>query len=102
MKTENKKQNSRVLKIFFISFLLFALSQLIINSILTPLGTHLERLNTQKEILLEENRLVSEQIAENNSIKVIEKLSKNSLDLDKNIQKKTIYIENSSLLAEKK
>jgi len=81
------------------SFVLFVVSQLVINSILTPLGIKLEELNDEKEYLLEENRVISEEIAKNSSLKVIENLSEKKLNLSKNINQTFIYIQDSRLVA---
>ena len=74
MKTRNNQPSNITTKIFLVCFIIFAASQLVVNSILTPLGTELQSLNTEKEYLLEENRELSEKIAKTNSIKVIQDL----------------------------
>jgi len=81
------------------SFVFFVVSQLVINSILTPLGIKLEELNDEKEYLLEDNRVISEEIAKNSSLKVIENLSEKKLNLSKNINQTFIYIQDSRLVA---
>ncbi len=88
-------------KILVVSFIVFGISQLVVNSILTPLGTKLQSLNTEKEYLLEENREISEQIAKTNSIKVIQNLSEKKLKLVQEKEQTVIYIEDASLMAEK-
>ena len=53
---KTEKKNSLFSMLLVASFVLFVVSQLVINSILTPLGIKLEELNDEKEYLLEENR----------------------------------------------
>lgn len=85
--------------LLLLSFVIFVLSQLIVNSILTPLGSKLESLNSEKEYLLEENRIISEEIAKNNSLRVIENLSGKKLKLSKDKVQTFVYIEDSTLVA---
>lgn len=99
MKTIEKKKNSIYIKIVILSFALFLLSQLVVNSVLTPLGSSLESLNTEKEHLLEENRVISENIAKNSSLRVIESLSEKNLHLSQSRVQTFVYIEDSSLVA---
>jgi hypothetical protein len=87
--------------IFVISLVFFGLSQLVINSILTPLGTKLQSLNREKNFLVEENREMEEDIAKTDSITVIKKLSDEKLEISANNTKTVVYIEDSSVLAER-
>lgn len=96
---KSEKKNSLFSMLLTASFVLFVISQLVINSILTPLGIKLEALNDEKEYLLEENRDISEEIARNSSLKVIENLSEKKLNLSKNINQTYIYIPDSRLVA---
>jgi len=98
-KEKNKKNIFRIMLLF--SFVAFTLSQLVVNSVLTPLGVQLEKLNTEKEYLLEENRDISEEIAKSSSIKVIEQLSQKKLKLSQDIEQSYIYIEDPTLVANK-
>lgn len=86
-------------KIFILTLLLFGISQLVMNSVLTPLGVKLQSLNTEKEHLLEENRGISEEIAKNSSIRVIENLSEKKLDITQDKQQTVVYIEDTTLVA---
>jgi len=95
---KNQKTNISV-KIFILTLLVFGVSQLVVNSVLTPLGVKLQNLNTEKDHLLEENREISEDIAKNSSIKVIENLSDKKLNLTQEKQQTVIYIEDSTLVA---
>lgn len=92
--------NNRIFSfILLFSFVIFLLSQLVVNSILTPLGSKLESLNSEKEYLLEENRVISEEIAKNNSLRVIENLSQKKLNLSIDKVQTFVYIEDSTLVA---
>lgn len=86
-------------KVLLLSFVVFIGSQLIVNSKLTPLGTQLEQLNSEKEYLLEENRKMAEEIAKSGSIKVIETLSEKKLSLSQEKKQSYIYIEDPTLVA---
>lgn len=99
MKTTEKIKGSIFPKILIFSFVLFTVSQLVVNSVLTPLGTRLESLNTEKEHLLEENRVISEEIAKNSSLKVIESLSGKKLNLSQTKVQTFVYLEDSTLVA---
>ncbi len=97
-KTETTK-SSLFSKLLLLSFTIFILSQLVVNSKLTPLGTQLQSLNAEKEYLLEENRKISEEIAKSGSIKVIEELSAKKLNLSQEKKQSFIYIEDPNLVA---
>jgi len=97
-KTEEKKKNIFTITLLA-SFVILVLSQLIVNSILTPLGSRLEALNTEKEHLLEENREMSEEVAKSSSLKVIENLSEKKLNLSVIKAQTYIYIQDSTLVA---
>jgi len=87
--------------IFLFTVLVFVLSQLVINSILTPLGVELQNLNSEKNYLVEENRSMEEQIAKTNSITVIQKLANKSLKISSSNKRTVIYIENPTIIADK-
>lgn len=86
---------------FVASVCVFVISQLIINAVLSPLGTELQNLNSEKNFLVEENRTMEEKIAKTSSITVIKKLADKQLDIRSQNQKSIIYLEQSALLAEK-
>ncbi|MHC1716865.1 MAG: hypothetical protein AB9915_03230 [Candidatus Dojkabacteria bacterium] len=95
-------QNRNIpITMFLFSVLVFILSQLVINSVLTPLGMELQNLNKEKNYLVEENRGMEEQVAKTNSIMVIQKLAGKSLKISSSNKKTVIYIENSSIIADK-
>lgn len=98
MKLDNKK-NIFVI-VFVFAILCFAVSQLGINSVLTPMGLELEALNKEKNYLVEENRSMEEEIAKTNSIIVIQKLASKTLRISNKNPKTIIYIEDTNLIAE--
>jgi len=89
----------RPLTILSVSLIIFAMSQLVITSILSPLGIELENLNTEKEALVEENRKMENQIAKLGSIKVVETLTEKRLNISKNKEQEIIYISNTDIIA---
>ena len=95
-----KKQNT-ILTIFLFTLFIFILSQLFINSILSPLEIELQSLNKEKNYLVEENRTMEEQIAKTNSITVIKKLATKELNISPSSEKTIIYIEDKSIIAER-
>ena len=95
------KNKNLTLKIFIISTIIFFVAQLTINSNLSPLGTRLQKLNTEKEYLVESNENMHEQLAKLDSIVVIKELAQKKLRLDKKNIQSTIYIQKENLLAEK-
>lgn len=94
-------RNKLPVTIVSISLVLFAMSQLVINSILSPLGIELESLNTEKEVLVEENREMENQIAKLGSIKVIETLTEEKLNISKNKDQEIIYVSDTDIIAER-
>jgi len=98
--TVRAKSGNFTVGLFIISLTVFCLSQLIINSILSPLGEKLQSFNTEKTLLLEENRELEEEIAETNSLAVIENITKKKLDLKDDANKRIIYIDDSAIRAE--
>lgn len=95
------KNRSIVLKIFLLSTIVFFVAQLIVNSNLSPLGTQLQQLNSEKEYLVELNQNIREKLAKLDSIVVVKELAKKKLNFDKQDVQSTIYIRQDSLLAEK-
>ncbi len=87
--------------IFIISLVFFGLSQLVINSILAPLGTRLQALNSEKNFLVEENREMEEEIAKTNSITIIKKLSDEKLAISSDNERSIVYIQDPIVIAKK-
>ena len=94
-----KTKNKLPITILSISLVLFAMSQSVINSILSPLGIELESLNTEKEFLVEENRAMENQIAKLGSIKVVETLTGKRLNISKVEGQEIIYISDTAVIA---
>jgi len=88
-------------KIFAISTLIFFVAQLIVNSNLSPLGTQLQQLNSEKDYLVEVNNNINEQLAKLNSIVVVKELAQKKLKFDKASAQSTIYIQQENVLAER-
>jgi hypothetical protein len=95
-----KKTNITV-KIFILSTFIFFVAQLIVNSNLSPLGTQLQRLNSEKEYLVEVNENIHEELAKLDSIVVVKELAQKKLNFDKRDPKSTIYLQIENVLAEK-
>jgi hypothetical protein len=73
--------------------------QLIVNSRLSPLGSSLQKLNKEKEYLVEINENINEELAKLDSIIVVKELAQKKLNFDKHTVQSTIYINN--VLAER-
>lgn len=100
--TRSRKTNQNIcLSVFLASISVFILSQLVVNSVLSPLGSELQSLNREKNYLVEENRTMEENIAKTNSITVIKKLADRELKISSSTKKTIIYIENPTILAER-
>jgi hypothetical protein len=87
--------------IFAISLILFCVTQLVINSVLSPLGPKLEAFNSEKEYLIEENRSLEEELASSNSLTVIEHITEKKFKLDESGKKQFVYVTDHSIRAEK-
>jgi len=101
MRILNKASQNIAGTIFIVSVIFFVLCQLIVNSILAPLGTELQSLNSEKNYLIEENRAMEEEIAKSDSITVIQKLADKSLSLSPSNKKILVYLEEESIVANK-
>ncbi len=97
----NKASQNIAGTVFVTSVILFVLCQLIVNSILAPLGTELQSLNSEKNFLIEENRAMEEEIAKSGSITVIQKLADKSLSLSSSNKKTLVYLQEESIVANK-
>ena len=95
------KNKNIPLTAFILTVSVFILSQLVINSILSPLGIELQSLNSEKNFLIEENRSMEEEIAKTNSITVIKKLASEELNISSNQSRNIIYVEDTSIIAER-
>ncbi len=81
-------------------FTLFLLSQLLLNSMLTPQGVRLERLNNEKNILIENNREIAQEIARIRSISIIQEITEEQMNLKPLAENTIIFISNESVMAE--
>lgn len=81
------------------STLAFVATQLVTNAVLSPLGHKLASLNTEKNLLLEENRELEQEIAKDTSYTIVDKYSANKLGLAKTENDKTIYVEGNQFQA---
>jgi hypothetical protein len=95
------KKKNLTLKIFILSTIIFFVAQLIVNSNLSPLGSKLQELNSEKEYLVEVNENAHEELAKLDSIVVVRKLAQKKLNFDKHNSQSTIYIQDTKVLAEK-
>ncbi len=98
---QNFKNRNLPIAIFLGTLAVFTISQLAINSIITPLGLELESLNSEKNYLVEENRSMEEEIAKTNSIMVIRQLANKKLNISSDAERVIIYIEDSGVIAER-
>ena len=85
--------------IFTLAIIAFVVCQLVINSILAPLGSELQSLNSEKNYLVEENRQMEEKIAKTDSITAIQKLSEESLSISPSKNKTVVYLQEASIVA---
>jgi hypothetical protein len=95
------KTKNITLKTFILSTVIFFVAQLIVNSNLSPLGTKLQKLNSEKEYLVEVNENINEELAKLDSIVVVKELAQKKLNFDKQDVRSTIYIQTEKVLAEK-
>jgi hypothetical protein len=102
-KLKRRKANLSIESIFGImtitSVIAFILIQLVTNAILSPLGHKLENLNSEKNQLIEENRILEQEIAKSNSIIVIETYSEEKFELSNESDKETVFVSNKSVQA---
>ncbi|WKZ31213.1 MAG: hypothetical protein QY318_00365 [Candidatus Dojkabacteria bacterium] len=77
----------------------FILTQLVTNSILSPLGHTLQSLNEEKNQLVEVNREVEREIASNVALSVVDTYAKEKFNLSDDSDSETIYITDDSIQA---
>lgn len=90
---------SRIL--FVLSFILFLSSQLLTNAILSPLGHELQALNTEKNLLIEDNRSLEQEIAKDSSLTIIEAYSKVQFKITEDSKYQSIFVSDKSLQAQR-
>lgn len=86
-------------KLAVVVFLIFLITQLVVNSVLTPKGIKLEDLSQEKTLLIENNRALGQEIARIKSISIIKEITNEAMELDANAQNHVIYISNESIIA---
>ncbi len=87
------------LKLTGFIFLIFLATHLFINSTLTPKGIKLEGLSQEKNLLIENNRELGQEIARIKSISIINEITGETMNLQSNAQNKILYISNESIIA---
>ena len=95
------KKKNFTFKTFILITILFFVAQLIVNSNLSPLGTRLQELNSEKEYLVESDENISEELAKLDSIIVVKELAQKKLNFGKHDGQSILYIKQESVLAEK-
>lgn len=78
--------------IFVISLSLFFGTQLYINSKLSPLGKQLQSYNTEKDLLLQENREIEKDLANSQSITVVEHITNKKYKLKPTSTSQLVYV----------
>lgn len=101
MKILNRATQNISGSIFILAAISFVICQLVINSILAPLGGELQNLNREKNYLVEENRSMEEEMAKSDSITVIQKLADKSLSLSPTNNKTVVYLQEEAIVANK-
>lgn len=96
-----RKLSNITLTLFLVSLILFCCTQIIINSILSPLGAELEAFNTEKSQLVEYNRELEEELATTRSLGVVKHITEKTLKLSSAQNKQVIYIADDSVRAQK-
>ncbi len=82
-----------------IVMIIFVITHLVINFVLTPKGIELENLSAEKNFLVEQNRELGQEIARIKSISIIKEITGETMSLDANAQSEIIYISNESIVA---
>ena len=77
----------------------FVITHLVINFVLTPKGIELEDLSREKEYLVENNRELSQDIARIKSISIIKEVTGETMSLQPDAQSKILHISNESIVA---
>lgn len=80
------------LKLFIISFIFFISIQFYINSSLSTQGVKLQSLNTEKTLLLQENREIEKDLANARSITVVENLTNKKYKLTPTKTGQLVYV----------
>lgn len=100
-RSSSRSTGSIALKFFALTLFVFLAVQIGINAILSPMGVKLEAFNDEKVLLLEENRTLEQSLANMKSIKALNHLSAEKLNLQQTKSNQLVYINDISLRAEK-
>lgn len=84
--------NKLPLFIFLLFTLLFFGTQLYVNSLLSPLGSRLQSFKTEKDLLLQENREIEKDLANAQSITVVENLTNRKYKLAPTKTTQLVYV----------
>jgi len=82
-----------------VSTILFCITQLAINASLNPEGARLEQLNTEKNLLVEENRKLQEEIAKSKSLTVISELAEKKLEMHDDSKVNLVFLNSNDVVA---
>ena len=91
---KNGKVKTSAIPIAFLVFSLvvFCATQLSINSILSPLGKQLQSFNTEKDLLIQENREIEKDLANSQSISVIQNITDKKYNLKPTTTNQLVYV----------
>jgi hypothetical protein len=81
--------------ILVIGVVFFLGTQLYINSMLSPLGGKLQSLNSEKDLLLQENRELEKDLANAQSITVVQNLTNKKYKLTPSKATQFVYVTNN-------
>lgn len=87
-----ENSNNIVFVIFVLSLIFFLTTQLYINSILSPLGGKLQFLNSEKDLLVQENRELEKDLANSQSLAVVQKLTNKKYRLKPTTPTQLVYV----------
>ena len=87
------------IKLTFIVFILFIGTNIFVNFLLTPKGVQLENLSQEKNLLLEQNRDLDQEIARIKSINIVKEITNESMNLNSSASEKIIYVSDESIIA---
>ncbi len=77
----------------------FVTIQLVINFVLTPKGIELEDLSREKNLLVENNRELEQEIARIKSISIIKEITGETMSLSSDPENEIIHITKDSIVA---
>lgn len=84
--------------ILVIGVMSFCIIQLVVASMLSPKGEQLERLNAEKEMLLESNRQYEHEIAEYSSTSVVMQRAQKDLEMER--AEEVLYLDTEAVSAD--